>query len=192
MLAYSGLLLAFRTLPKIILCWLIKETYLSLGLCLKPFLCWLTKETYLSLGLCLKPFLCWLTKDSYLPLGLWQSIRTCWASMHCAITSERGLRSTFHFNYVTGLTRACLKIPLDIPGRCAAAVKSEWKSVEDCMRFWATDLDDNTASKVALVQVIADTVEAASCAKCKFPKGGHCHTGSVPLKAVYYFIFILI
>jgi hypothetical protein len=32
------------------------------------------------------------------------------------------------------------------------AVRQEWKSVEDCIKFWSTDYKDTTADKVALMQ----------------------------------------
>jgi hypothetical protein len=40
--------------------------------------------------------------------------------------------------------------------RCAGAVKAEWKTVDDCLRFWATDYNDDEASKLLLIRKLKE------------------------------------
>ncbi len=40
--------------------------------------------------------------------------------------------------------------------RCAKAVKAEWKTVDDCLRFWATDYHDDEASKLLLIRKLKE------------------------------------
>jgi len=36
------------------------------------------------------------------------------------------------------------------------AVKAEWKTVDDCLRFWATDYNDDEASKLLLIRKLKE------------------------------------
>jgi hypothetical protein len=50
--------------------------------------------------------------------------------------------------------------------RCAKAVKAEWNTVDDCLRFWATDYyHDDEASKLLLIR--------------KLKEGAAVHSGSM-------------
>jgi hypothetical protein len=40
--------------------------------------------------------------------------------------------------------------------RCARAVKAEWKTVDDCLRFWTTDYNDDEASKLILIRKLKE------------------------------------
>ena len=53
--------------------------------------------------------------------------------------------------------------------RCVLAVRSEWKSVGDSLLFWCTDYNDDTATKLALVQQVAE-MPAKLCTNCKTPQ----------------------
>ena len=57
-------------------------------------------------------------------------------------------------------------------------MRSEWKSVDDSMGFWLADHADDTSTKLALVQKIAE-ISAALCTKCNPPKECHCHLDSL-------------
>jgi hypothetical protein len=52
--------------------------------------------------------------------------------------------------------------------RCARAVKKEWASAADCLKFLTTDHKDDMEIKMALVKKIADP--ATVCSLCKPPK----------------------
>jgi BTB/POZ domain len=52
----------------------------------------------------------------------------------------------------------------DIRTRCATAVRSEWRTVNDSLKFLLADNKDDVAVKMALIQDIAKTVV---CSKCK-------------------------
>jgi hypothetical protein len=57
--------------------------------------------------------------------------------------------------------------------RCAKAVKAEWKTVDDCLRFWATDYNDDEASKLLLIR--------------KLNEGAAVHPGSmITIYILYY------
>ena len=53
---------------------------------------------------------------------------------------------------------------LYLSARCVAAVKKEWKSADDCVKFWLTDYNDDTLTKLALMQ------RMGMCLKCSPPK----------------------
>jgi hypothetical protein len=40
--------------------------------------------------------------------------------------------------------------------RCALAVKQEWRSAEDCIKFWSTDYKDNSTDKMTLMQQLVE------------------------------------
>ena len=48
-------------------------------------------------------------------------------------------------------------------------MRSEWTSVGDSVLFWSQDYDDDTATKLALVQQMAE-MSTKLCTKCKPPK----------------------
>ena len=49
-------------------------------------------------------------------------------------------------------------------GRLVLAVKKEWRSADDCVKFWLTDYNDDTLAKMALMQ------RMGMCLKCSPPK----------------------
>jgi hypothetical protein len=57
--------------------------------------------------------------------------------------------------------------------RCARAVKAEWKTVDDCLRFWATDYNDDEASKLLLIR--------------KLNEGAAVHSGSMITIVIFYY-----
>jgi hypothetical protein len=57
--------------------------------------------------------------------------------------------------------------------RCARAVKAEWKTVDDCLRFWDTDYNDDEASKLILIR--------------KLKEGAGVHSGSMLTIFIVYF-----
>ncbi len=56
-------------------------------------------------------------------------------------------------------------------GRCALAVRREWRSVEHSVQFWKADHDDDPSLKLELVEEIAE-LHVRSCMKCLCPKEG--------------------
>jgi hypothetical protein len=56
----------------------------------------------------------------------------------------------------------------DLKLRCAVAVRREWASVADCMKFISTDYEDDQDAKMALMQIIADPNRF--CHLCSPPK----------------------
>ena len=63
----------------------------------------------------------------------------------------------------------------ELPIRCALAVRKEWDSVEDCLRFWVTTTNDDKAAKAALIDKMADV-----CFKCSAYKAG-CYHNRAPV-----------
>jgi hypothetical protein len=53
------------------------------------------------------------------------------------------------------------------------AVKAEWKTVDDCLRFWATDYHDDEASKLLLIR--------------KLKEGAGFHSGGMITIFIVYF-----
>ncbi len=53
------------------------------------------------------------------------------------------------------------------------AVKAEWKTVDDCLRFWATDYNDDEASKLLLIR--------------KLKEGAAVHSGSMITIIILYY-----
>ncbi len=53
-------------------------------------------------------------------------------------------------------------------------MKAEWKTVDDCLRFWATDYNDNEASKLLLIR--------------KLKEGAAVHSGSMITIFILYSI----
>ena len=48
------------------------------------------------------------------------------------------------------------------------AVKKEWTSSDDCIRFWLTDYNDDAATK----QQLMESMSVLLCPKCSPPQGG--------------------
>ncbi len=67
----------------------------------------------------------------------------------------------------------CIKKVVHLLRRCAKAVKAEWKTVDDCLRFWDTDYNDDEASKLLLIR--------------KLKEGAGVHSGSMITIFIVYF-----
>jgi hypothetical protein len=103
--------------------------------------------------------------DKYLLAELKETVRYCFEmSFFDAEQYANIFRVTAAYQNLLGYEQLCETLR----DNCALNVKSEWKSLEDNVSFWATDYNDDPDLKRTLMLRIAD-ISAKKCPVCNRP-----------------------